>query len=140
MRITSVGAGARGAYYDRNPLEVLTLGYQINGLAPAALTQRATYTVPTGRKAFVNDLSADINRATAAGASGKISAIIHRSTASGQWRLSLFNNVVGASATKASGVNRTLLAAAVIVINTEDLSTTGTVDFDIFAYITEFDA
>lgn len=50
---SDVGAAtASGFYYDRNPTS-FTLAFSQQTIAPHAATVRATYTVPTSRKAFI---------------------------------------------------------------------------------------
>lgn len=59
-------ASVNPQYYDRNPSN-MTNWYDLTNLAPHAVTVRISYTVPSNRKAFIDQISLFIKRETAAG-------------------------------------------------------------------------
>jgi hypothetical protein len=61
-------ASDRAAYYDRNPIN-RTQYYTAAALAPHGVTQRWAYTVPAGKKAFIDVVRAS-NHRVSAGAPG----------------------------------------------------------------------
>ena len=52
MRLVAVNS-ARADYFDRNPTKVSKTGLSAPGAAAEALTTRGTYTVPAGKKAYL---------------------------------------------------------------------------------------
>ncbi|SRR6266849_1198520 len=140
MRITSTGAAARAAFYDRNPLEITALGFSGANTAPHGGTTRGTYTVPTARKAQIMFVSKDMSRSAVA---APVGAALFRTVlgfASGTGALQLEGNVVGSAAHGESGMGSVLLAGKTTSMQTADGSTGGTIDYDGLTDILEFDA
>ncbi len=127
----------RPPYYDRNPLAVTIFNTTLD-TAPAVATVRATYTVPTNRKAFVTHFTLEVIRVTAATTSarafeyatlaGLISAIA-----------TIENNTVGTQAFAGSGSGYVVLSGQVVQLTTDDGSTAGTVSFIGAIGMLEFD-
>lgn len=65
MRITNSQTAARPTYYDRNPANQ-TKYNNTGAVAPHGATQRWTYTVPAGKKAFIEQIMTSIIRSTVA--------------------------------------------------------------------------
>lgn len=139
MRVNNASSG-RPQYYDRNPLTVSVLGYFNAGLAPAGSTLRASYTVPSNRKANISAVSLSMIRQTVATTPLLAGAGIQRTTDVGDFSANLYNNVVGATDEARSGINLFGFAGNVYNLNTFDNSTGGTIQFDLQAWIYEFDA
>jgi len=130
--------GPRLEYYDRNPQEV-SITFGAADIAPHATTTRATYTVPTGKKAMVMSGYSEMLRKTAATAVGNSYAIIKRAAL---YLIGLFmrKNTVGDQVNEAIGINAMLLAGQALELVTSDASTAGTIDYEIDAHIIEFNA
>ncbi len=129
---------SRPAYYDRNPV-IQDTGNFLTGAAPHALTTRASYTVPTGKKALVADTYVHVLRRTAA----TTALLVRALNVSGTFTditARIFTNGVGDKETVVAGAGRLLLVAGSVFIRDEDLSVAGTCDFDGQAGIVEFDA
>ena len=138
MKITSTGAGARGAYYDRNPLNA-SVSYSSAGLAPAGTTTRFTYTVPAGRKALLTGGHIRWRRPTAAAPVGLVTFNIQDALVNlGLVRTA--NNVVEAVEGYALALGQYEVAGTTILGQTTDTSTGGSCDYDASLSITEFDA
>jgi hypothetical protein len=128
----------RLAYYDRAPTNT-ALNFQSNAIAPAGTTVRATYTVPTARKAIITGGSCGVRRRTAATTPAYPN--VQLAAPSGFLaQLSTGSNAIdqGADITIASG--QVALAGQAIAFQTTDSSTAGTVDFYGVCAILEFDA
>jgi hypothetical protein len=139
MRIVNTFSG-RPNYYDRGPTQVGISYGPANAIAPHGSTQRATYTVPTGRKAMVEAINVNIFRDVVATTAGLALA---QSTVPGGGSLDALNvngNVVGNGAQKLAGVQMLLNAADNTKIFTQDASTGGSHAYSVTATIAEFDA
>jgi hypothetical protein len=138
MRITNVFSG-RPAYFDRNPTEITTFSNFQTAIAPHSLTTRVTYTVPTGRKAFIGALDFIMHRVTAAAPLGR-RRISFGTTTFTPTHCMDWSNVVDAVTQLLTSLQAPFLAGDQIAVMTEDLSTGGTVDYIMAADIREFDA
>jgi len=128
----------RALYYDRNPIARM-IYYRANGVAPHAATQRASYTVPTGKKALVVGASAMMMRATAATSLGRVHSF--GGTASSiAFDCYHKNNTVDSMVTVQNPIQYPFFEGVQLSLATEDLSTGGTMDYDISTTFTEFDA
>lgn len=67
MRITNSQTAARPQFYDRNAVPASAM-YSAGGVAPHGTTTRWTYTVPAGKKAWVDAVCAELYRDVAAAA------------------------------------------------------------------------
>ena len=130
-------------WYDRNAISVFKR-YVATDVAPHALTERWIYTVPKGRKAFVEYLAASAVRITAAGPQGLVTACIDLGLAGGTalsiMAAQVMTNNVGDKDRVNIGQSLTLDPGDVLKANTTDLSTGGTMKYRLIAKITEFDA
>ena len=130
-------------WYDRNPKSVFKR-YVATDVAPHALTERWSYTVPKGRKAFVEYLAASAVRITAAGPQGLVTACIDLGipgpTALSLMAAQVMTNNVGDKDRVNIGQSLTLEAGDVLKASSTDLSTGGTMAYRLVAKITEFDA
>ncbi len=141
MSVSIVAYGqARPVYYDRNPL-TNRISYVAGSVAPHGSTSRATYTVPTGRKAFVSLIQGELLRQTAAAPAGDAQFIVRDLTGGAHYLTQdILTNGVGDKAQAVMGANMTMLAAEVIQILTGDGSIGGTFYYSITAQSVEFDA
>ena len=141
MRITNVFSG-RPAYYDRNPLMISNNYNQT--IAPAALTVRWTYTVPTARKAYVEQQNSALDRATAAGTAAQMFAGTRYTPNGGSVAVFTYavanTNTLNQEFSQLMGGSMVMLAGDKNDAVTSDLSTTGTVEFLLNGKCTEFDA
>jgi len=129
--------GPRLEWYDRNP-QATQQGYY-GVIAPHADTVRATYTVPTGKKAMVTGVHGHIRRVTAATTVGLVTINFRRQATIYQVLQHVDNNVN--SMKDVSMLQTTALSAGeTLSESTEDLSTGGTMELRIGRHITEFDA
>jgi hypothetical protein len=134
---------ARPQFYDRNPAhDILT--YEGNGVAPHAATQRDTYTVPTGKKAFIGAAEVEVVRQTAASTAGRATIYIRVTPYGGSGTVLIvvgtWKNAVGDDARLSIGQSICLYAGDVVDIYTSDGSTGGTVDYRGKVHLTIFDA
>ena len=137
MRVSSF-AVARPMYWDRNPA-TMSLGYY-DTVGPAANTVRATYTVPAGRKCFVDSGSINVNRATIAAPASSVRLTLATPSLNNILILFTYSNVVGFVDRASVGGSLLILPGAVIEATSEDLSTGGTCLLAMFAHGVEFDA
>ena len=130
-------------WYDRNPKSVLKR-YVATDVAPHATTERWSYTVPKGKKAFIEYIGVLIQRITAAGTPGQVTACIdlgvEDATPVSMMAAILITNTAGDIDRDSIGQSLTLNAGEVLKCSTTDLSITGTVRYICVAKITEFDA
>ncbi len=135
---------ARPNYYDRL-VAVASFTYGSTVLAPAAQTIRATYTVPTGHRAYWESAGGWLSRASAAGALGR-ARIFHRWTpfllSVGHTVLMtvLFANNIGDHAEQSQTDYGVLGAADIATIETFDDSTGGSVEYTASGKVTEYTA
>ena len=137
MRVGFPG-GPRLEWYDRNPQPVDEV-YIFDGVAPHAATVRFTYTVPTGKKFFLENAFAQVNRYTAAGTAGVAKGLVQARGAEVIQAKIQTNNVGDKDS---MNVGRSVIALADEVVRglTADGSTDGTVDYAIGFHGIEFDA
>ncbi len=127
----------RLAYYDRNPV-FQDISNESIGLAPHALTNRVTYTVPTGKRAQITDLYLHVLRRTAA-TTALIARSLWQTNTTNVAMTRIFTNGVGDKESVTIGPARVLPAGQGFLGRDEDLSTAGTVDFEESVGIVEFD-
>ena len=127
----------RPVYYDRAPLAA-TVGADSINVAPHGLTTRATYTVPAARKGIVTNVYLQITRQTVAAPKGRprVNLSIAAFT---QALLELTENVADKTIALAWTPQYVLLPAQVLNLQTSDDSTGGTLDYETYAGIMEFD-
>lgn len=134
---------SRPAYYDRNPA-VQFAAYSASAVAPHTATVRATYTVPTGKKAYLESLLCRARRNAAASAVGQQIAYAQYTPSGGAASIfimaELFNNTVGATAFVNQGQSGLMAAGDIIDLVTVDNSTTGSGDYNLAARIVQYDA
>lgn len=140
MRASQVQS-ARLHYYDRSPIN-RTFVFAIAATAPHAYTVQWTYTVPAGRKAMIDSIQAYIRRVTSATTLGPALCGIGYTGLGLVYfdfvRAGIYNNdlwVFDRSGPAAGGV---VLAGDIIDGWTLDLSTAGTVNYNVGAKIFEF--
>lgn len=137
-------ASDRANYFDRNPL-IATQFYN-QAIAPAASTQRWAYTVPGGRKAYLESLFLQIRRTALATNTPpswvNVSSSYIPSGASGLViaRIAIATNVLNAMEQATMNNFGLLLAGDQVTLATEDLGTGGTISFIGSMKASEFDA
>lgn len=134
---------ARLQWYDRNPTDISQAAVFL-GVAPHLQVNRWLYTVPLGRKCFVEFLDLKISRATAAGAAGtpRCYFILNGALASAAF-LSycwILTNTVGEKDDVAIGQAMLLFEGETLEFDTIDDSTGGTCNYIGNLKATEFDA
>jgi len=132
------GATARKEWYDRNSLELSREYYGI-GVAPHGYTTRWTYTVPTGKKLFVECALASVVRITAATTAGEATAYVYCRGIAVVKPL-LHTNGVGDKDTMNIGRNAVMVGGGALNGGTGDASTGGTTNLRTTALGIEFDA
>lgn len=135
-------AGVKRVWYDRNA-DSDDIAYQGANIAPHSATERASYTVPAGRIAFITFISWYAARFSAATTPALLGAYVTINRGGG-------DIVIGQSADNLAAVNDTffmhvgaqilLKAGDVIKIKTFDISTGGTVNYNMNVCISAFDA
>jgi hypothetical protein len=128
----------RPHYYDRNPA-IQHVIYAATGVAPHGGTSRATYTVPSGKKAIVEAAHVAVTRQTAAAPVGLIS---FRLTIAGANLGSLYymRNAVGDYEQLTDLTGGLFPAGTAFDLDTTDASTGGTCAYHGGVKIMEFDA
>jgi len=128
----------RAEWYDRNPTQ-RSVFYSASSVSPHTETMRATYTVPTGKKAMVVVVNAQLRRNTAATTVGR--AYIRALTGSVYFfYLTHQNNTAGYREWMAVGGLMMIPTGDILFLYTADESTAGTMDFFATILIIEFDA
>jgi len=134
---------ARPAWYDRNPVQRAD-SYLASDLAPHTETTRLTYTVPSGKKAMIEEISGRVLRTAAATTLGRARAKIALTPSGGSMKVlveaKILKNTVGDTDVQGFPASMTLLAGDRLDLITDDMSTGGTCDFHLSYKITEFDA
>jgi len=138
VRIGTPGVVARPAWYDRSPSLQLKRFYGVD-VAPHSATQRWTYTVPAGKKAFLEAINLKLIRKTAASTVGVAYASIVLNTYS-VFEARVVTNNVGDKDAVSVGQALTLNPGDTLEGYTYDGSTGGTFDYQTIVKITEFDA
>lgn len=124
-------------WFDRNPSSA-SIQYVANGVAPHTDTVRASYTVPTGKKGFIEACMAKVLRETVAAPVGIAEAFIF--VGARLIEAATLGNVVGSSDSVALGQSGWLGAGSVVQLRTADVSTGGTVSYYVSAKVAEFNA
>jgi len=128
----------RPFWYDRNP-KSKDYDYSGVGVDPHPATTHVTYTVPTGRKFFLENALAIIIRTEAATVSGSVRArVIARGRRIVTARMQ--KNAVGDSAQMNVGRSVILREGESIKLETADYSTGGKIDYLLAFHGIEFDA
>lgn len=142
MRITSSQAASRPIYTDRNPI-VRTQNYTAT-LAPHAFTQRWSYTVPAGKKAFCDFVRLYRRRTGVATTASDDGAEIDYTPSGGAAMAIIYNvntdNTNMLVRTEGYSQFGFLGPGDNLQANTSDASTGGSVQFTIGAKIVEYDA
>ena len=129
--------GPRLEWYDRNP-QSKNLNFE-GSVGPHAAVDRASYTVPTGKKFFLENSLVHLDRDVVATTPGWASV---RTFARDDLAIyaSIRSNAVGDKA--AMNIARSLImrAGEAVRINSFDLSTGGTIRYDCAFHGIEFDA
>ncbi len=140
----SAPSSSRPEFYDRNPLlQLLDFG---GTAGPHADTQRSAYTVPTGKKALINGVNAGLYLRTVASTSGTKEARASVTPDGGsrsrviQAKIESQLNTAGDFSTTVIGAAGIILEADEFTTETNDNGTGGTLTFNLFATLTEFDA
>ena len=137
MRVGFPG-GPRLEWYDRNP-QPQSLYYSGIDVGPHSSISRFSYTVPTGKKFFLENANVLVLRKTAATTEGQVEGYISARIPYIVYAELITNNVGDRSQ---MNVGRSVIMQAGELLNalTFDLSTGGTLDYIINAHGIEFDA
>lgn len=142
MRVGFPG-GPRLEWYDRNAQFLLTSWNTLDA-GPHATTMRWSYTVPTGKKAFIESYEIFEQIVTAAGTPGTRIIQLRITPSGGSITVWVFlvlkSNNPGDTQSVFAGHSGILLAGDVLQSDTYDDSTGGTVAYIASSKITEFDA
>jgi len=134
---------ARPAWYDRNSVSKKG-GYDGVNLSPHSAIQRFSYTIPAGKKAFLEAAVIDHLRVTAATTLDKSAAYFGVTPSGGTFgtvcRIKMLNNTVGAIYSANIGQGVLIYEGDAVVGYTVDGGTGGTCDYGMFYKISEFDA
>ena len=130
--------GPRLEWYDRNPIDV-SLSWTGDDVAPHGPTVQATYTTPTGKKAFVGAACLVICRETAATTPSDVIMWVSWTSGSVPYLYHL-DNTVDSITSKEVYLGGVLLSGDSITIRSLDVSVGGTLDYDATIVIMEFDA
>lgn len=136
----------RPAYYDRGAANTL-LAYTATAVAPHAATVRATYTVPTGKRAYIDSARVEIINQTPAAGGGIAFLTVNLNSATegtnvmcghiqdrvgGTWATGFWvSQVVGAIGL--------IVAGDTVRIISSDGAATGNANYRAFSKIAEFD-
>jgi len=134
---------ARPEWYDRNPITKI-FNYNGANVAPHAITQRFTYTVPAGKKAIIEAALVYFYKRTVQTTLGLVGAYIdvNLGGAGAQVLLSqeMYTNNVGDKDHTELGTTMLLSAGDIIRGFTFDLGTGGGVTYILAVMVTEYDA
>jgi hypothetical protein len=135
-------------WYDRNPLNIVKV--YANTVGPHASTQRWSYTVPTGRKAMMEELFDEVFRASTASANGGPTCDIYYTPSGGSQSYlceSIISNVTAGAGPGTGAYDKTIMGQGIILYAgdnvacyTLDAGSGGTVSYICSAKLTEFDA
>lgn len=136
-------SASRPNYYDRT-LAIATASYLAEGLAPHADTQRWSYTVPSGKKAYLQALTCMMHRDIAAAPAAR-AIVFARYTPSGGSATYLavvkeLQNALGIPHSSSFAGTGVMRAGDVLISETGDGSTGGAYTFLSAAWLAEFDA
>lgn len=142
MRVFNVQPAARPTYYDRNP-SIAIAGTELASIAPHTVTQRFSYTVPVGKKAWADFTYLEVFCSAAPTTAGRSQLrLLYTPSGGGQALLDQINfagNVVNTVAEREAPSLGELNPGDNIVATTTDFSTGGTRDYAIVFKKTEFD-
>lgn len=132
----------RPEWYDRTP-SVSLLSFNMS-LAPHANTQRLSYTVPSGRKAYLEFLYLSLFRTAAAAPAGVVFLTFDYTPNGGLLTnlavIDYGGNAVGDRVAEMVGSTFTMLVGDQLALFTSDSGTGGSVIYRLGVKITEFDA
>ena len=135
--------GPRLEWYDRNPQHVL-VGYSAEAVAPHSVVARWSYTVPTGKKAFIEIMHATLQRAVAATTADIAFASLSLWPEGEAILVPIIawirENDVGNKDRAVMGQGAILLTGDLVQGATMDDSDGGSIDYNVSGKITEFDA
>lgn len=134
--------GSRPAHYDRNP-RVVTMGHQGAGIAPHTTTIRTTYTVPAGKKTFIESASAFLVRDVVAGTPGRSRAYMDVTPSGGSGVIvayaAIHQGTLGDASRSASSPLGTMFPGDVLRILSTDAAVGGSCEYASHAMLVEFD-
>jgi hypothetical protein len=143
MRLSNAQAVARPVYYDRNQIPRLN-SFSISGAAPHGSTQRWLYTVPAGKKAFIEWLQLSTHRDTAAAPVAPSQVWFTLVLASGPAAIFMLLEHADNTLQLQRHAEQTsfglMVAGDQMSGNTVDTSTGGTQTYNLVGKLTEFDA
>ncbi len=140
MSVSIVAYGqARPMWYDRNPADK-SITYFVQAQAPAADTQRASYTVPTGKKAVMSWGQVKVVRNAVAAPAGRVIAYIRLFATNIDFAAIIYTNVQGDKDGQFGAFTGVLQAGDQVEIRNADASTGGSVDYGESTELTEFDS
>jgi len=143
VRVGTPSAVARPAWHDRNPASTVS-GWGGSGVAPHSVTTRASYTVPSGKKALLEFLKAWVRRTAAATTAGNPKTTWYVYPAGGGTvdllRAEIFTNGVGDKDITYAFAALVLCTGDELRQTSSDDSTAGTMDYWGAAKLTQFDA
>lgn len=139
---TSILTPARAAYYDRNASSYANQ-YSAGSVAPHAFVQRFTNTVASGKKLLVEGATVSLYRETAATTTAKTLATVQVND--GVYPINIcggffYISGVGAPQVLILGSGPTVYAGQTISGYSQDLSTGGTITYEIDVKGTTYDA
>jgi len=133
---------SRLEWYDRNPINRRQV-YFAQSVGPHVLTQRWTYTVPAGKKAWLEAVVVRVERSTITANPGRVRAMIQFTGAGGVGQplleVDILTGNVGDRDELALGFCGFLNTGDTLEGYTADFSVGGFCDFLVTAKITEFD-
>ena len=141
MKLGSL-ASARPAYYDR-AATTKNLAFGTTSIAPHANTTRFTYTVPAGRKMFVESLNVSSFRETIATVAGQqfLNIVVYDGTTyCNLIALYYYTTAVGSVQSQILGNGATVYAGHQVIGATWDFCTGGAQDLRLSAKGSEYDA
>lgn len=135
--------GPRLEWYDRNPQHQLN-SYVFLQVAPHATTTRWSYTVPSGKKAFIEFITCMVHKSIVSTSADNAVAQIRITPSGGSATIILITlirtSAVGSRDRGDIGQGPILLAGDLIEAQTYDINADGNVDYAVVSKITEFDA
>lgn len=134
---------ARPHFYDRNPVMSI-VAFDIGGIGPHGTTNRTSFTVGVGKKAWLDSLFMFQGRSGVAGAPGVVTSRATYTPAGGGATFLVKNetvfNVVGNSKDLILPVEGFMNTGDLVQLQTTDTSTGGTMDYAVSTKTTTFDA
>jgi len=137
------GSAKSGNPFDRASTQI-QLAYVAAGVAPHADAQRATYTVPAGHKAIITSVLVSLMRMTVSAPTGLTRAYVKYTPAggtAGTLALAFTNNLAVGIGDKSNYLAGHVMGVGdQLEIRTADLATGGTINYDCYVTVGEFDA